>query len=169
MLMRSISVTPWSFLTIDTRDAAIGSHSDLCFQIEISSPGVEHMKMAGRKASGLKTDQRLSSLRSHDARHGRICQQEDLAAEEPQFNVAVVQHGPFRVAVAHELADMDHHERLRRIAVEAASDIIGRCDSSAGLRASRSGVSSAKRKHRLKTFLMLAFDTGEALRAFEQA
>ena len=112
--------------------------------------------MAGRGASGLKTDQRLSSLRSHDARHGRIRQQKDFAAEEPQFNVAVVQHGPFRVAVVHELSDMGHHERLHRIAVEAASDIAGRRDNSAGLRASRSGVSSAKRKHRLKTFPMLA-------------
>src|ERR1700733_11805432 len=115
------------------------------------------MKTAGRKARpGLRTDQRLSSLRSHDARHGRIRQQKDFAAEEPQFNVAVVQHGPFRVAVAHELSDMGHHERLHRIAVEAASDIVGRRDSSAGLRASRSGVSSAKRKHRLKTFPMMA-------------
>jgi hypothetical protein len=127
------------------------------------------MKMAEREASGLKTDQRLSSLRSHDARHGRIRQQKEFAAEGPQFNVAVVQHGPFRVAVVHELADMDHHERLPRIAVEAASGFVGRRDSSAGLRASRSGVSSAKRKHRLKTFPMLAFDTGETLRAFEQA
>jgi hypothetical protein len=59
------------------------------------------------------------------------------------------------IAVAHELSDMGHHERLRRITVEAASDIVERSDSSAGLGASRSGVSSAKRKHRLKTFPML--------------
>src|SRR5580704_18145355 len=100
------------------------------------------MKMTEREASGLKTDQRLSSLRSHDARHGRIRQQKDSPAEEPQFNVAVVQHGPFRVAVVHELSNMGHHARLRRIAVEAASDIVGRSDSSVGLRASRSGVSA---------------------------
>jgi hypothetical protein len=127
------------------------------------------MKMAGREASGLKADQRLSGLRSLDARHGRIRQQKDFAAAEPQFNVAAVQRGPFRMAVAHKLADMDHHERLRRIAVETASDIVGRRDNSAGLRASPSGISAAKRKHRLKTFLMLALDTGESLRAFERA
>src|SRR4029077_18672896 len=85
MLMRSISVTPWSFITIDTRDAVSSSLSGLCFQIEISSSGVEHMKMARRRAAGLKTDQRLSSVRSHDARHARIRQQKDFAAEEPQF------------------------------------------------------------------------------------
>jgi hypothetical protein len=45
-------------------------------------------------------------------------------------------------------ADIGHHEHLRRIAVEAASDSAGRRDSSAGLRASHSAVSksSAGRK-----------------------
>jgi hypothetical protein len=126
------------------------------FKSESLLRGGAHENGRGVEAPGLKTDQRLSSLWSRDARHGRIREQKDFAAEEPQFNVTIVQHGPFRVAVAHEPADMDYHERLRRIAVEAASDIVGRSDCSAGLRASRSGVSSAKRKHRLKTFPLLA-------------
>jgi hypothetical protein len=41
-------------------------------------------KWPGIEASGLKTDQRLSSLWSRDARHGRIREQKDFAAEEPQ-------------------------------------------------------------------------------------
>jgi hypothetical protein len=45
----------------------------------------------------------------------------DFAAGDSQFNVTVVQRSPSRVAVAHDLSDMGHHERLRRIAVEGAS------------------------------------------------
>src|ERR1700710_1623361 len=88
--------------------------------------------------------------RSQDARDGRISQQKKLSAEELQFNVTVVQHDPFRVAVAHELLNMGHYQCLRGIAVEAASNIVVRRGSPSG-RTSRPSGSSPPRKTKRKT------------------
>src|SRR3978361_944131 len=84
--------------------------------------------------------------RSHDARDGRISQQKNLSAEELKFNVAVVQHDPFRVAVAHELLNMGHYQCLRGIAVEAGSNIVVRCGSSSGRRGPRPSGSPPRRE-----------------------
>jgi len=116
---------------------------------------------------GLNTDQRLSRLQSHDARHGRVPQQEDFAAKEPQLNIAIAQHGPFRVAVAHELADMGHHGCLCRIG-RGYRHIAGRGCSPAAPFGPPSGPPVAKWEHRLEIFLVLVpWTSGDVMRVSE--